>query len=201
MPDKMLPTIVGLRYIPEYLDRETHDRLMAAADGQPWQTSVDHRVQVYGYHYSHRHRAAYRIGDLPPWVSALAMRLWRDGLLPIVPDQMVANDYPPGSGIFAHVDQAVFGDTIASVSLGSTCLMQFSNSEGARKEELLLEPRSVLVLSDEARWAWKHEIPARAVDRWQNQEWPRARRVSLTFRVMPRSSEDDKPADAALNGG
>jgi alkylated DNA repair dioxygenase AlkB len=194
----MLPIIVGLQYIPEYLDRETHDRLMAAADGHPWQTSVDHGVQVYGHHYSHRHRAAYRIGDLPPWVSALAMRLWRDGLLPSVPDQMVANDYPPGSGIFGHVDQAVFGDTIASVSLGSTCVMQFSNSGDTRKEELLLEPRSVLVLSGEARWAWKHEIPARAVDRWQNQEWPRARRVSLTFRVIPRSSEGDTPADTSL---
>ena len=93
-------------------------------------------------------------------------------------------EYRPGSGIFAHVDQEVFGDTIASVSLGSTCVMRFSHGKSARVEELLLEPRSVIVLSGEARWAWKHEIPARVVDTWQNLERPRSRRVSLTFRVI-----------------
>jgi alkylated DNA repair dioxygenase AlkB len=160
--------------------------------------SVDHGVQIYGYHYNHRRRAAYQIGELPQWATDLAVRLWRDGLVPNAPDQMVANEYRPGSGMFAHVDQAVFGDTIASVSLGSSCVMQFSNSEAERTEELLLEPRSVLLLSGEARWAWTHEIPARTVDIWQNRERPRSRRVSLTFRVMPRSSEGDRHTDRAM---
>lgn len=185
----MLPTIVGIQYVPEYLDPATHDRLLAAVNMHPWQMSVDHGVQVYGYHYNHTKRAAYQIGDLPPWTSDLAMRLWRDGLLPNVPNQMVANDYHPGAGIFAHVDQAVFGDTVASVSFGSTCVMQFSDGESERMEQLLLEPRSVLVLSGEARWSWTHQIPARAVDIWQNQKISRSRRVSLTFRVIPSSPE------------
>jgi alkylated DNA repair dioxygenase AlkB len=191
MPDDMLPNVGGLQYIADYLDRETHDRLLAAVESQPWQTSIDHGVQIYGYHYNHKRRAAYRIGELPQWAADLAARLWRDGLLPNVPDQLVANEYSPGAGIFAHVDQAVFGDTIASVSLGSTCVMRFSNNEAKRTEELLLEPRSVLILSGEARWAWMHEIPARSVDIWHGQEKPRSRRVSLTFRVIPPASEGD----------
>ena len=194
----MLRTISGLQYVPEYLDPEGHDRLLAAVDLHSWQMSVDHGVQVYGYHYNHAKSEAYRIGDLPPWANDLAVRLWRDGLLPNVPDQMVANSYPPGSGIFPHVDQAVFGNTIASVSLGSTCVMQFSNGESERVEELLLEPRSVLILSGEARWAWKHQIPPRDVDIWENQEKPRSRRVSLTFRVMPFSVERDKHVDSSI---
>jgi alkylated DNA repair dioxygenase AlkB len=200
-PDDMLPTIAGLQYVPEYLDRETHDRLLGSVLLQPWQTSNAHGVQVYGYHYNHERRAAYRIGELPSWARDLAVRHWRDGFLPSVPNQLVANDYRPGEGIFAHVDQAVFGDTIASVSLGSTCVMRFSNGEGERREELLLEPRSVLVLSGEARWAWKHEIPARAVDRWQNQERLRSRRVSLTFRAIPRPSEEDEHPDPLIHDG
>jgi alkylated DNA repair dioxygenase AlkB len=201
MPDDMLSTIGGLQYVPEYLDRATHDRLLAAVDSHPWQMSVDHGVQIYGYHYNHRRRTACRIGELPQWASDLAVRLWRDGLLPNVPDQMVANEYRPGSGMFAHVDQAVFGDTITSVSLGSSCVMQFSNSEAERTEELLLEPRSVLLLSGEARWAWTHEIPARALDIWQNQERPRSRRVSLTFRVMPPSPEGETHANSLVRDG
>ena len=181
----MLPDIAGLRYIPEYVDPATHGRLLAAVDLHPWQMSIDHGVQIYGYHYNHVKRAAYLIGELPQWASDLAARLYRDGLVPSVPDQMVANEYPPGTGIFAHADQSVFGETIASVSLGSTCVMQFAQHEYKRMEELLLEPRSVLILSGEARWRWKHAIPARAVDTWQNRDFPRSRRVSLTFRVMP----------------
>jgi alkylated DNA repair dioxygenase AlkB len=197
----MLPNISGLQYIADYLDRETHDRLLTAVESLPWQMSVDHGVQIYGYHYNHKRQAAYRIGELPQWADDLAVRLWRDGLMPNVPDQMVANEYRPGSGIFAHVDQAVFGDTIASVSLGSSCIMKFSNNEAERTEELFLEPRSVLILSGEARWAWTHEIPSRDVDIWQGQERSRSRRVSLTFRVIPPSSEGGTGTDALVHGG
>ena len=186
--DDMLPGIAGLRYVPEYLDVQTHNRLLTAVDRHRWLATPDHRVQIYGYSYDHATRAVYRIGELPEWATDLAGRLWRDGLLPNMPDQMVINDYQPGAGIFAHVDQTVLGDTIVSVSLGSTCVMRFSHCESERKEELLLEPRSALVLSGEARWHWKHEIPSCTVDTWQNQKHPRSRRVSLTFRVMPHAT-------------
>lgn len=179
-----MPAIEGLRYVAAYLDEEEHDRLLAAVDEQPWQTSVDHGVQIYGYRYNHRSRAVLSIGGLPPWAIDLAVRLQRDGLVATLPDQMVANEYHPGSGLFAHVDQSVFGDTVASVSLGSTCVMRFSNGADGRTEELLLEPRSALILTGEARWAWTHEIPARSVDVWRNQNKPRSRRVSLTFRTV-----------------
>jgi len=180
-----MPCIRGLQYLPEYLDVAAHDRLLTDVDSQPWLMSVDHRVQIYGYNYSHPTRSVFRTGDLPKWVTDLAVRLCDDGLLPKVPNQMVANDYPPGAGIFAHTDQAVFGDVVASVSLGSTCVMRFSHDASGRTEEVLLEPRSVVVLSDDARWAWRHEIPARTVDTWLDVERPRSRRVSLTFRVVP----------------
>jgi len=151
---------------------------------------MDHRVQIYGYNYSHANRSAFRIGELPDWVTGLAVRLCDDGLLPQVPDQLVANDYPPGSGIFAHIDQAVFGDVVASVTLGSACVMRFRHGSSGRTEELLLEPRSVLVLSDDARWSWQHQIPARFADTWLDEERPRSRCVSLTFRcVTPACSQ------------
>jgi len=67
--------------------------------------------------------------------------------------------------------------------LGSTCVMEFTTESGAR-EEHLLEPMSSLVIAGEARSGWKHSIPARSHDAWGGREWPRARRVSLTFRKM-----------------
>jgi alkylated DNA repair dioxygenase AlkB len=176
--------IEGLRYEPSYIDHATHDSLVAAADREPWLFSVDHRVQVYGYRYHHPTRSVFPIGELPTWAADLAQRLHTDGLFPSVPDQLVVNDYRPGAGLFTHVDQAAFGDTVASVSLGSTCVMQFSRPGSGRLEEIFLEPRSALVLSGAARWEWQHGIPARTTDVWQERDWPRSRRVSLTFRAI-----------------
>ena len=185
-----LPQVEGLQYVANYLDQSTHDSLLASVDLAPWLWSVDHGVQIYGYRYQHSTGSVFRIGELPSWSIELAARLHCDGFLPSVPDQMVVNDYKPGSGIFAHVDQAPFGDRVASVSLGSTCVMQFSKVGVEREEEILLEPGSLLLLSGEARWSWRHGIPARIVDSWQRQERPRSRRVSLTFRIIPAATAD-----------
>jgi alkylated DNA repair dioxygenase AlkB len=182
--DAVQPAILGLRYVPEYLEREVHDSLLAAADRSVWQAALGRRVQIYGYSYSHSRRGIYRISDLPDWAAAMAERLYRDGLTATVSDQVVVNDYPPGSGIFSHVDMDVFDDRIVSISLGSSCVMQFNEVASGRVEERLIEPCSALVLSGEARHRWKHAIPARDTDRWMGRELVRGRRVSFTFRRM-----------------
>jgi alkylated DNA repair dioxygenase AlkB len=176
----------GLRYIPAYLSPAAHDALLAAVDGQPWQqpTYIGRRVQVYGYNYTHTRGGMHRIGDLPPWVSDLIAALVRDGLMPLVPDQMIVNEYEPGAGIQAHVDANAFHDTIVSISLGSACVMEFIRGPAGPSEAVFLEPGSALVLAGEARQKWMHAIPARATDVWQGVERPRGRRVSLTFRTM-----------------
>lgn len=180
--------IDGLCYLPEYLDQRAHDALIVAADREQWNRWDDHRVQAYGYGYNRAKAVAFHIGDLPLWATDLAKRLFHDGLLPGIPDQLVVNDYAPGKGIFPHIDQAVFGDVVASVSLGSSCVMEFSKEDHVSKE-VFLEPRSVVVLSGEVRWRWKHGIPARMVDTVEGRERRRERRLSLTFRVMPESSK------------
>ena len=179
----MLPAIPGLRYCPDYLDQATHDEALAVVDAQEWQGRGGRGVQIYGYTYHHT-RGVYRIGDLPGWANDLAVRLWRDGLTPAVSDQVIANEYPPGAGIYAHVDLEDFDDTIVSLSLGSTCIMQFTENDTGRLEECLLEPRSALVMSGDARHRWKHGIPPRPSDLWMDESLNRARRVSLTFRKM-----------------
>ena len=181
----MHPAIEGLQYVPNYLDAATHDALIASVDRHPWLQSADRGVQIYGYRYHHPTQSMCQIGDLPPWAAGLAARLCRDGFVSSTPNQVVVNDYRPGAGILAHVDQAAFGDTVASVSLGSSCVMKFSRTKTERSHEILLEPQSLLVLSGEARWEWCHGIPARTADTWQQQERPRGRRVSVTFREIP----------------
>lgn len=188
-PCRTRAMIPGLTYLRDYLSQSAHDRLLRQVDDHPWRPTVGYDVQVYGYSYDHREQAAVHLGDIPVWSKRLAARLQRDGHIHRVPNQLVVNSYPPGAGIFEHIDQAVFGETVISVSLGSTCTMRFTHEPSAGCEEILLEPRSLLVLAGESRWQWRHAIPARPSDVWNGREIPRSRRVSLTFRAIPHRTE------------
>ena len=92
-------SVAGLRYVQDYLDAKTHDELLACADARPWVATPTHRVQIYGYSYNHTLREARRVSDIPAWATTLAARLHDEGLMPSVPNQMVANEYAPGTGI------------------------------------------------------------------------------------------------------
>ena len=106
--------------------------------------------------------------------------------MPEVADQVIVNEYQPGQGISSHIDcQPCFKDTIVSLSLGSGCIMDFTNkSDKTKKVPVWLAPRSLVVLSGEARHEWLHGIAARRSDEWDGQKYERRRRVSLTFRKV-----------------
>jgi len=67
-------------------------------------------------------------------------------LRPYVADQMIANEYAPVQRIPAHVDAPIFTDTVVAVSLGSTCVMEFTNEQSGGTVHVLLEPGSALVM-------------------------------------------------------
>lgn len=70
-----------------------------------------------------------------------------------------------------------------SLSLAGPCVMEFRR--GAEQRALFLPPRSLLVMADEARYAWHHYIPHRRSDPLDGEAVPRAAsRVSFTFRKV-----------------
>jgi alkylated DNA repair dioxygenase AlkB len=175
--------IAGLHYVPDYLGDAEHDALLATVRARDWQEAGGRRIQFYGHWYDHAKRSLYRVGDLPEWVAPLAARLCDDGLMPYVADQLIVTDYEAGEGIRPHIDAPTFADVIVGVSLGSPCVMEFSRG-GHDTEAMLVEPRSAVVFSGEARHEWQHAIPARDAGDWQGRRVRRSRRVSLTFRKM-----------------
>ena len=183
--DAELP-IPGLRYCAAYLAETDQQDLLAIIDRQPWNVELRRRVQHYGYRYDYKARKvdpSMYLGPLPDWAEALARRLHREGWFPVPADQLIVNEYEPGQGISRHVDCVpCFDHTIASISLGSSCVMEMSN--GKETVPLLLEPRSIVIMKDEARYRWTHAVPARKSDRYGGRTIPRGRRVSLTFRKV-----------------
>jgi alkylated DNA repair dioxygenase AlkB len=175
--------IPGLRYVAGYLAEDEHDDVLTSAGGLDWQDVGGRRIQYYGHWYHLDRGGMYRMGDLPAWAAALALRVHRDGLMPYVADQLIVTEYQPGEGIRPHVDAPLFEDVIVGVALGSSCVMEFTRA-GEPVRTFLIEPRSAMVLSGEARRVWRHAIPSRNEDEWHGRTLPRRRRVSLTFRKM-----------------
>ncbi|KAJ6944814.1 hypothetical protein NC652_009993 [Populus alba x Populus x berolinensis] len=119
------------------------------------------------------------------------------------------NEYPPGVGLSPHIDtHSAFEGLIFSLSLAGPCIMEFrryldgswvpdaassaytkvenvDNCSNLVRRSLYLPPRSILLLSGEARYAWQHYIPHHKID-MVNQSVIRrgARRVSFTFRKV-----------------
>jgi alkylated DNA repair dioxygenase AlkB len=161
--DKDIPAIPRLAYFPAYVTEAEERDLAALIDLQPWDTQWRRRRQPYG--------ASYGKGGItlpiPLWGRRLAERLFADGVTDTPFDQMLVNEYLPGQGIALHRDHEPFGRTVVSLSLLSPCVMDFRHRPTGRRERLLLEARSLLVLSDGARWDWEHGIAARKKDAWQ----------------------------------
>ncbi|MDE0089382.1 MAG: alpha-ketoglutarate-dependent dioxygenase AlkB [Candidatus Poribacteria bacterium] len=181
--------ISGLKYIPDYITEFQHNWLLTEIDKHEWLDDLKRRVQHYGFKYDYKARKVnrdMRIGELPEWLKRLSNKLHKDGHMPVIADQVIINEYEPGQGIAGHIDcEPCFRDTIASLSLGSGCIMDFTNKDDkTQKIPVWLAPRSLVVLSDEARYEWLHGIAARISDPWEGGKRKRETRVSLTFRKV-----------------
>lgn len=178
------PGIQGLRYIPDWITPHEEAGLISIIDQQPWITDLKRRVQHYGYRYDYKARNVTRdlyLGTLPDWLQSLVNELVNQELFKAIPDQVIINEYLPGQGISPHTDCIpCFGKTIASLSLGSSCVMDFF--KGAEKHSVVLRRNSLLILSDSARYEWQHGIAGRKTDKLGGSIIHRMRRISLTFR-------------------
>jgi alkylated DNA repair dioxygenase AlkB len=163
----------GLSIIENFISPAEEMDLITYIDGQEWSNTLSRRVQHYGYEYGYK--PPYSMTQTKPIPSNLM--LFDDTF-----NQVIVNEYMPEQGISAHTDNIkLFGNKIISVSLLSPVIMNF-----AYKNEcfpVCLQPRSAVVLEDDARWKYTHEIPSRKSDMINGERIKRGRRVSITFRT------------------
>lgn len=206
LPSYHVPNVPGLILIPRFITLAEEATLISQVDSMPWDTNLKRRVQHYGWQYNYKRKsitASSYIGSLPPWCTTLGKRLIRLGLMKREPDQVIVNEYLPGQGISAHVDQPnVFGDEIVSVSLASPVIMRFClhRNSVSKIEDVVLMRRSAVVLTGEARYKFTHEIAGRTKDKLNGIVQKRERRVSLTFRCLRDASFVDKTKQVKNTG-
>ena len=179
----------GADYQPGFISALEEKALIDAIDRQYWAGDLRRRVQHYGYRYDYKERNATgddRIGELPGWVSLLCDRLAERKIFETRPQQLIVNEYEPGQGIAPHADRDCFGPVVASVSLGSDCMMDIFRTPRVKEDafQIVLERCSLLVLRGAARERWLHGIRPNKADNQDGRRVPRGRRLSLTFRTM-----------------
>jgi alkylated DNA repair protein alkB family protein 8 len=127
-------------------------------------------------------------------------------------NQLTVNEYIPGQGIGSHIDTVTaFDDGILIITLNGGIVMEFRkvidddtssrtinpnerssckyNSDeppmkNVQERKLVyLPPRSLMLLSGDARYKWEHMIVSRTTDTVEGVVLPRKLRVSLTLRT------------------
>ncbi|TVU23769.1 hypothetical protein EJB05_26150, partial [Eragrostis curvula] len=171
----------GLWLCDEFLSADEQERLLAAIEREKWFSDAHNQVELTN-----------EDEDSCPLASDL---LWREPLF----DQLIANRYKPGEGICAHVDLMCFDDGIAIVSLESACVMHFSQAkQGGTACDILnqgdiestkvpvhLNPGSLVLMSGDARYLWKHEINRKpGAQLWDGRELEQDYRTSVTLRKL-----------------
>jgi len=183
-----ISAIKGLTYIPNFIEKLEVKGFIEAINSEQWLSDIKRRVQHYGYKYDYKARSidySMFIGQLPHWAMTMAQRLFDEKHISVLPDQLIINEYEPGQGIANHVDcEPCFGDTVISISLGSSCVMDFINLRTKQKIEVMLESGSLVVLSGEARHNWTHGIAQRKTDNFNGIKTDRRLRISMTFRKV-----------------
>jgi alkylated DNA repair dioxygenase AlkB len=177
----------GLSIIYDVITEEEEQQLLNEIDNTPWDNTLSRRTQHYITRYNYKKGMANEPGlQLTPLIESFAQKLVLDNICKTMPDQIIVNEYKRTQGISAHTDSRIFDDTIISLSLGCETIMVFRHkSKCPNGIPLLLPPRSMIVMSKEARYLYTHEIPSKTTYIVNNQTKIKPidyRRVSITFR-------------------
>ncbi|KAE8671301.1 DEAD-box ATP-dependent RNA helicase 24 [Hibiscus syriacus] len=176
-----------------WFNEDSHNQAMRFGDLPAWAIELSSSIReaiLVGDHVSESIDLVTSNGGTEPCLLPSNL-LWREPLF----DQLIVNVYHPGEGICAHVDLMRFEDGIAIVSLESSCVMHFTRVEEGGSDinkhgekhpiPVLLTPGSLVLMSGEARYQWKHEINRKpGFQIWEAQELVQERRISITLRKL-----------------
>jgi alkylated DNA repair dioxygenase AlkB len=171
----------GLRYEPACVTPDEERTLIkafgtlplapfqfGAFEGKRW-------VASFGVRYDYADQRVHEAATAPSFMAPFIARAERfAGMEPGAIRHVYFSAYDVGAGIGWHRDKAAF-DQVLGLSLGSTCPFRFRRKQenGWQRYTLEAAPRSIYLLSGEARAVWEHSIAPVIEPRW-----------SITFRTM-----------------
>ncbi|KAJ2158683.1 hypothetical protein GGF46_003579, partial [Coemansia sp. RSA 552] len=170
----------GLYYIEDFISEEEEQYILdciRADNGSDdkWfriqERFVKHYRHSFDYYKKHVGDASLTASpDLPQWFVPFIDRVRQrlpQAPAPFAPDQLTIQRYPAGAGIAFHSDSHTsFDDRVVILSLASPVEMVFRNPSGSTDatHTVDLKPRSLVLMTAEARYGWEHCIRIRRSD-------------------------------------
>lgn len=181
----------GLIYLPDFISKEESCELINYIENQPWSSELNRRVQHYGYRYDYKSRnldVSSEVFEIEqPFTGLLDTLTYELNELGLKnrPNQIIVNEYEIGQGITWHIDsEKSFDDNIFIISLLSDCLMKLEHKKNKEQLDVYLKKNSLLCLTKESRYDWRHTIPNTKSFVFHGEKFMRARRLSLTCRYI-----------------
>jgi alkylated DNA repair protein alkB family protein 6 len=202
------PTI---RYIPNFIDAEMEEYLLFQVENAPkpkWEFLKNRRLQNWGGIVGKK--SLISDNSMPQWLNMMIdkiMDLENGFPQSNRPNHVLINEYLPGQGIMAHTDGPAFFPMVSTISLGSHTFLDFYERIAVDEEtktksdryigSMLLQPRSLILIKDEAYKVCLHGIEERETDIIHEKifnrpsnlsigtQLKRSTRVSLTIRNVP----------------
>jgi alkylated DNA repair dioxygenase AlkB len=155
----------GFRYQPDFIDPQTeadlvqHLRMLELKPFEFHGHLGNRRAVSFGLRYNYDQREIQSAPQIPTFLddlrakaAAFANRSAHEM------KQVGINEYRPGAGIGWHRDKSEFGD---GVSLLMSAKMRLRKQDGQKWERrlLVLQPRSIYLLSGASRREWEQNIP------------------------------------------
>ena len=176
-PRELVGTPKGFQYIPNFLTEKENAYLFNTLSEQEWRTDLKRRTQHYGARYDYASRSLKF--DVPSIDSSVLAPLVKflnpffQSLSNSIINQIIVNEYLPGEKISPHIDAPCFGPVVMTITLGTSAY--FVMTQNGVRFEIKPAEGDLIILSDEARYKWKHEtLPFKK----------EGRRISITLRSI-----------------
>lgn len=192
---KKIKEIPGLYYIPECITEEQECQALeyVKQENDEWNkvgtTENARRNLCMGYEYNYMSKDAVKKGLGIKGISRKLRKIAEKKCREIGDcekfNQCIVNEYHQSQGIGWHIDASVFGDIICCFTVGGATDVYFR--KGDQRESIIVEPRSLYIMSGESREEWEHSIPKRKTI---SDGRKRETRWSFTYRHMKVTPEE-----------
>ncbi|HML31048.1 MAG TPA: alpha-ketoglutarate-dependent dioxygenase AlkB [Hyphomicrobium sp.] len=171
----------GLRYRDDFLSPREEKDLIQRINAEKLAPFRFHQwtgkrlTETFGWRYDFATGGFEPAEPLPDFLIPVRARAAEfAGLPPAALEQALLIRYDVGAGIGWHRDRPVF-EHVIGISLGAPAPMRFRQrlEKGFARVNVPLAPRSIYLLSGEARHSWEHSIDSVSELRW-----------SITFRTL-----------------
>ncbi|GLV43652.1 uncharacterized protein CBL_07021 [Carabus blaptoides fortunei] len=192
-------------YIPDFITEHEEAHISKNVYSVPkpkWTCLSNRRLQDYG---GVPHKNGMLTEPIPSWLDIYMKKI--DNLKVFAEknaNHVLINEYLPGQGIMPHSDGPLFYPTVTTINCSSHTVLEFQDNQNGTISKvcnLLLEPRSLLILQDDMYNLYLHSINEQDHDIISNdmvnlkyctgkyvigQRLDRSTRISVTIRNVPK---------------